>query len=124
MSGHFDEVVIILLDGEVEPPVPVDPCLPQPCRLVVFLRAQGRVMRIGKQKTHLLIQGSLNFRGSFRVDFQKPLRVVGIHARTRDFFASFSASECKERSKASAELNGPYTRPFLTSSSPSTTPGG
>ena len=55
MGREAHEVVGVVFDDEVKPPVAGDTGLPEALRLIVFLRPEGRVPEVLKQKRHLFV---------------------------------------------------------------------
>src|SRR5439155_2187913 len=80
MRNDVAKNVAVAFDGEIETPSSGDASLPDALRLVVLLRSQRRMPQVLDEEFRLLIECSLDVRGSVCVVFSKTLRKVKVHS--------------------------------------------
>lgn len=86
MPHDVDKDVGIAFDRKVEPPIFIDPCLPDPSRFIVLLGMQRRVMEVLDQEVRFSQEGTPD---AERGVFDALLEAVGVeetHQRRGDRF--------------------------------------
>src|ERR1035441_8693870 len=121
VRDNIHDVISVVQDEEIKPPILIDAGLPNVLALIVFLGAQRRVPQILFQQPHLFEQRLAN---AGRKEMQRlagPRGAVGLHRERLALGAIGLFLTCAFMWAiiSSASRNGPKVRPALMSASPS-----
>ena len=81
MVADAVETVLVVFNGEREPPIAIHARLPEAERFVVLFGSQGGMTEVLRQESDLLVEGLLHLRGRGSILPKELLRVPGGHGR-------------------------------------------